>query len=219
MENRLLRITVWAIATILFILLSICLLFCVHFTPTIDGSIQSNLIQSGVSHDVTAVLLNFRALDTLLEIGVIFLALLAISALKPYFYYKLLSFESKVTDTFVAFLFPIIALSAFYILYIGSYKSGGAFGASALLAGGIIVLRLVKPKYFENFKESYLRMVYTSGLLFFASVGIATLFFGSFLHYRNDIATLFIISIETVLTANLAFILSSFFITATGKFR
>ena len=50
--------------------------------PAIDlrPLVSANLAQSGVAHPVTAVLLNFRGFDTLLEIAVMLVALLGVLA-------------------------------------------------------------------------------------------------------------------------------------------
>jgi len=219
MKSKLFHTLVLSGAFFLFVVLCSALFLLDRFEPVIAEDIIKKLPYSGVSHDVTAVLLNFRALDTLMEVGVIFLALMAIYTVKPHFRYKPLSFENTITNTFVALLFPLIVLCSFYILYGGSYQSGGAFAAAALLAGGIIVLRLVKPRYLSDLQELSLRFVYVSGLLFFILVGIWTLLSGSFLEYRGDIATFFIISIESVLTLSLAVILATYFINAVQRFK
>ena len=219
MKRKLFHTLLYIGALCVFILLCSTLLSLKKFDPVIDQHIIHHLTESGVTHDVTAVLLNFRALDTLLEVGVVLLALIAIYTLDPHFRYKPISSENTITNTFVALLFPLIVLCAFYLLYSGSYQSGGAFAAAALLAGGIIILRLVKPGYLSDLQELSLRFVYVSGLLFFVGVGTGTLFFGSFLEYRNTMATFLIVSIETVLTVSLGVILSTYFINAVQRFK
>ena len=217
MKHKLLSVFVWGAAFILFLLLAAALAPLEEFEPLIDKEVSRHLAQSGVSHGVTAVLLNFRSLDTLLEVGVLLIALIAIYAIRPYFHYKPLTSENIITNTYVSLLFPLILLSSFYVFYGGSYQSGGAFGAAALLAGGIIVLQLVKPRHFYELRETLLRFAYVSGLLFFVFVGVATLFFGSFLEYRNEVATVAIVSIEAFLTLSLAIILASYFINAVQR--
>ena len=217
MPNRALRLLLYLMAFILFGVMS----FILTDIKTLDSSIHSELFKamehSGVTFELTAVLLNFRALDTLLEVAVVLLALVAISALEPHFSYTPLSFESTITNTFVAILFPFITLYAFYILYSGSYQSGGAFSAAALLAGGIIILRLLKPRSLLMPKESTLRLLYVAGLFYFVSVGAITLLFGSFLEYRATLASFYIVSIESVLTLSLGAILSAYFINAVRR--
>ncbi len=219
MKTKLFKLLIWTGAFMVFVVLSTLLLNIQTPNKPIDLLITQELQNSGVSHNVTAILLNFRALDTLLEVGVILLALVAIYAITPHYRYTPLSFESTITNIFVSILFPLIVLSAFYIFYSGSYQSGGAFGAAALLAGGFIILRLVKPLYFNNIKETKLRLIYASGLSFFTFVGVITLFDGSFLEYRKTQATFFIVSIEFILSISLAAILAGFFINGVQRFR
>jgi multisubunit Na+/H+ antiporter MnhB subunit len=219
MQSRFFHALVYLLAFVLFLTLSFVLLTLESFEPLIQKEVAAEMFHSGVTHEVTAILLNFRALDTLLEVAVILLALIAIYTLAPHFRYLPETFESTITNTFVSLLFPFIVICAFYIFYSGSYQSGGAFGAAALLAGGIIILRLVKPCYPLELHEVLLRFVYGSGLLYFVSVGIATLFFGSFLEYKGAVATFFILSIEMLLTLSLAAILATYFINAIEKLK
>ncbi|MFP4332668.1 MAG: MnhB domain-containing protein [Campylobacterales bacterium] len=219
MRSKIFHTFVWIVGFFTFTVLSFTFIGLIGFEPVIENYVEANIDSSGVSHSVTAILLNFRALDTLLEVGVIFLAIVLFYTITPHFAYKPLSFESGVTNTFVSLLFPIIVFSSFYILYIGSYTSGGAFGAAALLAGGFIIVRLIKPTYLSNLKDRNLRLMYASGFLFFTLVGIGALFFGSFLYYKDTLATIVILSVETVLMLSLSAILSSFFINATQRLK
>ncbi|MBE0514521.1 MnhB domain-containing protein [Sulfurimonas sp.] len=184
------------------------------FSPKLDTLVQADLAMSGVSHDVTAVLLNFRALDTLLEVGVVLLALMGIQVVSPHFRYKPYTEANTITDIYIAILLPVIILSALYLLLAGSYKSGGAFVASALLAGGIIILKLTKPKLFVSLEKLHLRFLSALGLLFFVGIGVLTLIEGLFLQYPLSYASTLILMIETLLMFSLAIILASFFINA-----
>ena len=116
--------------------------------------ITQEMMNSKISHEITSILLDFRSLDTLLEVAVIFLALIGIKTISPLFRYKPLSFPLLITDTYVSLIFPVIVIVAFYILTSGAYQSGGAFQASAILAGGFIIIRLTKPDYLNNNKSS-----------------------------------------------------------------
>ena len=210
---------VWTLAVLLFFILSFASLSIDGFNPVIDSIVQSKLAMSGANHDVTAVLLNFRSLDTMLEVGVILLALVAIYTISPHFRYKPLSFSNNMTDTYVALVFPPLFLIALYILNIGTYKSGGAFQAAALMAGGVIIIKLVKPQFLSNIKERMLKFAYVFGLFFFILVGLATMFNGAFLYYPKEYAYLFILAIETFLTLSLGAILAAFFIIGVHRFK
>jgi multisubunit Na+/H+ antiporter MnhB subunit len=108
--------------------------------PGLRPLVGAKLESSGVVNPVTAVLLNFRAYDTVLEIGVLLAAGLACwtgpSATTwprtPEPHLRLL----------VRFLTPLLLVTAGYLLWAGSTLPGGAFQAGALLAGGG-VLRLL----------------------------------------------------------------------------
>ena len=101
---------------------------------------QENLATSGVSNPVTAVLLNFRAYDTLLELAVLLTAVLGIFALGP----ARPGYRSAgpVFDSLAHWLVPVLILTAGYLLWVGAHAPGGAFQAGAILAAAGVVLRL-----------------------------------------------------------------------------
>lgn len=204
---------------ILFIIIFLAVFSIDGFNPILNNMVTQNMDISGVEHEVTAVLLNFRSIDTMLEIAVILSTLVGIYTVYPHFRYRPLSFASNITDTFVSLIVPLIFLSAIYILSIGVYKSGGAFPAAALIAGGIIIIKLVKPNYLVDIKISYLRFVYSFGLLVFVFVGILCMFDGYFLQYDESFTFLYILLIETSLTLSLGAILAAFFITGIHRFK
>lgn len=207
---------VWGVGIVFFILLCSVLFSLAPFNTTLATQVTANLDKSGVSHEVTAVLLNFRSLDTLLEVAVIMLSLVAIALVRPLYLHQLPYFSSKVIHTFTALIFPVIAISAVYILYSGAFQSGGAFQAAAMLGGGFIMMHLNNPKVL-NIKTLYLRIFYSIGLFIFLSVGVLTLFNGAFLHYPQGYAYYFILCIESILMFSLAAILGAYFIQATKR--
>lgn len=98
-----------------------------------------------VSHPVTTVLLDLRALDTLLEIAVLTAAVLAALALHRD---GTLAAVALPTDTrpvlrgFVHLAVPLVLLLVGWFLVAGSSRPGGAFQAGALLAGAALLLAL-----------------------------------------------------------------------------
>ncbi|MFN3580603.1 MAG: hydrogenase subunit MbhD domain-containing protein [Pseudomonas sp.] len=108
--------------------------------PVLPGQVMLALDDSGASHPVTAVLLNFRSWDTLLELVVLLLALLGVRQLRPRtsalpVAWPLLSAWSRV-------LAPLAVMVGGYLLWRGSHAPGGAFQAGAVLAAGAVILRL-----------------------------------------------------------------------------
>lgn len=100
--------------------------------------------ESGVAHPVTAVLLAFRAYDTLLEVAVLALAVLVAVALPPRETVApaRAAMRRPVLDGLVRVVTPVVALAAAWLLVAGSTGPGGAFQAGALLAGVLVLLRL-----------------------------------------------------------------------------
>lgn len=103
-------------------------------------ALAAHIAQSGVSNPVTAVLLNFRAYDTLLELAVLLAAVLGIMAVGP----ARPGFlpPGPVLGALVNGLVPLLIVVAGYLLWAGAHAPGGAFQAGALLAAAAIMLRL-----------------------------------------------------------------------------
>ena len=102
--------------------------------------ISAQLPNSGVTNPVTAVLLNFRAYDTLLELAVLLAAALGILAMgparPPY------RTAGPLLKGLIRWLVPLLILTAGYLLWAGAHAPGGAFQAGALLAAAAVMLRL-----------------------------------------------------------------------------
>jgi multisubunit Na+/H+ antiporter MnhB subunit len=217
--NSFFKIILAILAFLLFSLLSFLLLNIKPFENSLENMVTKEMTNSKITHEITSILLDFRSLDTLLEVAVIFLALIGIKTISPLFRYKPLSFPLLITDTYVSLIFPVIVIVAFYILTSGAYQSGGAFQASAILAGGFIIIRLTKPDYLNNIKELLLRFFYSIGLLYFILIGIFTLFNGNFLEYPKEYSYYLIVSIESFLTISLSVILANYFINGIQRFK
>lgn len=103
--------------------------------------VEANLPSSGVSNPVTAVLLNFRGYDTLLEIAVLVVAGATCWA------HRGVTLPQPAPEghlrALLALLTPLLVLVAGYLLWRGSFAPGGAFQAGALLAGGGVLRLLV----------------------------------------------------------------------------
>jgi multisubunit Na+/H+ antiporter MnhB subunit len=216
--NRLAHAFVFIAGTCMFAMLAYTLVL-VSYENTLEQTVEKAMHDHAISHDVTAVLLDFRSLDTLLEVAVIVMALVGIKALSPHFRYRPRSFEMMMTNTYVALVFPIIVITALYILNSGTYQSGGAFAASALLAGGFIIIRLTKPTHLRHLKETHLRFIYCVGLLFFILIGLLSLFYGNFMQYPHTYSYWLIFCIEAMLTLSLSVILATYFINAVQRFK
>ncbi len=165
------------------------------------------LSQSAIGNPVTAVLLDFRSYDTLLEVGVLLFAAFAVAKLSGPVADR---FEKRRTmlSFLSSHLAPVLALVAGYLLYQGMDGSGGAFQASALLAAAGVLFSLSgQPLARQEALESRFWLM-GSGFVFFFLVGIAlALKQGHLLAYAPQWQSAAILSIEIALTFSLAYAL------------
>lgn len=200
-------------------------------------AVAEHLSQSGVSHPVTAVLLNFRAYDTLLELAVLVLALLGILAAgvvpgrgshagpKPgsplgdpmnpatpdgrALQNAAADATGPVLQTFVQLVAPMMVLLAAYLLWIGATAPGGAFQAGAVLGatGGLLVLVRVLEP--TMLTTWGVRVTVIGGVGVFILVGIWPMVSGNaFLEYPPGLAKWLILLIEVAATLSIAAILA-----------
>jgi multisubunit Na+/H+ antiporter MnhB subunit len=172
--------------------------------------------ETGVGNPVTAVLLDFRAFDTLLEIAVLVAGVLAVWALergRPAVPAPATAESEPVLTTLVRWIVPLAVLAAIYLGWVGTWGPGGAFQAGALLAGaGVLLLAagLLRPR---PPGAPVVRALTAAGLLVFTGVAIHTLLAtGSLLRYPAGQAYALILLIEAVLTLSIAAILAELFV-------
>ena len=175
-----------------------------------------NMQESGVSHQVTAVLLNFRAYDTLLEMVVLLLALLAVWSLdKPATQNrkKLKISTGPILDTLTRLLIPVLILVTAYLLWVGAHAPGGAFQAGSVLAASGVLLLLAGWHVPDKLTTLPLRIVLIAGPAVFIIVSALTLLLeGHLLKFPVAQAGLFIVILETVATLSIGATLAALFI-------
>lgn len=179
--------------------------------------VADNLERSGVRHPVTAVLLNFRSYDTLLEIGVLVIAGIAGTSMA-----RTASLEDPGLRTSDALLqalqrwfVPLMLVLAGYLLWAGADRPGGAFQAGAVLAATGVLMRLGGiPMAFLR-PGLLLRLGLALGFAVFLVVALASAWGGeAFLAYPPALAKTLILVIETVLTFSIAMVLLALFVSA-----
>jgi multisubunit Na+/H+ antiporter MnhB subunit len=163
---------------------------------TLPQAISANLEASGVSNPVTAVLLNFRAYDTLLELAVLLTAVLGILAMgRATAGYR---HAGPIFDGLVSWLVPVLILTAGYLLWVGAHAPGGAFQAGATLAAAGVVLHLAGRPLTGLPAGSGLRILMAAGVAVFLAVGLSLLVMGQpFLGYPPAWAGALILIIES----------------------
>jgi multisubunit Na+/H+ antiporter MnhB subunit len=166
-------------------------------------AVNAHIAESGVSNPVTAVLLNFRAYDTLLELVVLLTAVLGIFALGE----ERQAYQpaGQVFDGLARWLIPILILTAGYLLWVGAHAPGGAFQAGATLAAAGVLLRLAGQHNIGLLKDNLLHTMITGGAGVFLLVGLSMLLLGrSFLQYPPALAGTLILIIETAAMLSIA---------------
>lgn len=192
--------------------------------PAVDlrGAVAANLAVSGVTHPVTAVLLNFRGYDTLLEVAVLLLALLGMrvvaggqadpaagsSAPPP---------ADPVLQTLARLAAPLMILVAGYLLWAGAHRPGGAFQAGAVLAAAMVLLHLAGLLPAWGAPRRWLRLGLAGGLLIFLALAAILLGQGALLRYPPESAGALILLIEAGLTLSLGLILAGLFLVLSGS--
>ncbi len=180
--------------------------------PGLGGQVAASLGASGVSHPVTAVLLNFRGYDTLLEMTVLLTALLGTWSLGP-------APEStqappgRVLDTLTRSVLPAFVLVAAYLLWVGAHAPGGAFQAGSVL-GAAGVLQLLAGWTFPARATGWpLRAALAAGAAAFVAVALWTLLAeGRLLEFPRDMAGGLILMLETSASLSIGATLTALFL-------
>ena len=182
------------------------------FSDQMSALISSKIPISGVDNPVTAVLLNFRGYDTLLEIGVLLLAAVGVLSVAPSAVMRADSSPSPILVLLLRLMLPFIILVSGYILWIGKYAPGGAFQAGAVLAAGGILLVTAAVRF--NLSASKAMPLATGiGLLIFLIMALATMMVcGNFLQYPVTLAGTLILVIEAAATLSIAAALVRLFV-------
>jgi multisubunit Na+/H+ antiporter MnhB subunit len=179
----------------------------------LPAEVAAKLSASGVEHPVTAVLLNFRGYDTLLEVAVLLLALCGMLAAgagqertaggAP---------ADPVVQALARHAAPLMALAAVYLLWAGAHRAGGAFQAGAVLAAAAVLLNLARLLPAWASPGRWLRAGLACGLLVFLALAVALSGPGALLQYPSQQAGALILLIESALAVSLGLILAGLFL-------
>lgn len=175
----------------------------------------ARLAESGADNPVTAVLLNFRGYDTLLEIAVLLVAGLAVRALsEERIQPDRAHFEppGPVLTGLLRVVAPLVIVVAGYLLWVGGDAPGGAFQAGAVLASLGVLILLCDPLGVPAMPEWMERVLLTLGVFVFLSVGLAGMTLqGALLGYPRDWAPSLLLLIEAACSLSIAMVLVAVF--------
>jgi multisubunit Na+/H+ antiporter MnhB subunit len=156
------------------------------------------LAASGVANPVTAVLLNYRGYDTLLEVGVLLLAILGVWSLRRGEWPGGNLRDRPLLLSLLRILLPVLVLAAGYLLWIGAFAPGGAFQGGALLGGALVLAMLGNLAWKALHHQALLRAGLVAGVLVFVAVGATTLALtGGLLRYPPGAGGTWILVIES----------------------
>ena len=182
-----------------------------ELAPTLAAPVAANLAATGLGNPVTAVLMAYRAIDTLLEVVVLLLALLGVWSLAPDrlwgglpgLHYRadpdgILTFDAQL-------LVPIGILVGIHIFWVGSVAPGGEFQGATILAAMWILTTLSGLVDAPAVSRPWLRLLLIAGPAVFVAIGLAGFAMaGAFLAYPMEHAKLLILIIEVPVTLSIA---------------
>lgn len=183
------------------------------------AAVAAHLAESGVTHPVTAVLLNYRGYDTLLEIAVLLLALLAILAVVGDAPASPSRAAHPLLQALARLAVPLMVVIAVYLLWAGAFRPGGAFQAGAVLAAAAVLLHLVGLLSGWRTPGLRLRIGLAAGFALFLALAAGLLTQGSLLQFPPSAAGVLILLIESGLTVSLALILAGLLLFLSGEDR
>lgn len=173
-------------------------------------AVSANLDAAGVENPVTAVLLNFRGWDTLLESVVLLAALVGVWSVsrdeawggRPGL--RQHARPGGVLASFGRLLPPVGMMLGIYLVWAGSSRPGGAFqGGTVLAAVALLAMMggLMRPPPLSSRR---MRLVLVAGPAVFLAVGLVGAVAGTFMGLRPDLAKPLILMIESALTLSIA---------------
>lgn len=175
--------------------------------PSLAPEARSALPGTDLGNAVTAVLMVFRALDTLLEKVVLLLALVAVWSLAPdpawggrpaYEWAR----EGNAPLLFLARkIIPVGLLMGVFLFWVGADEPGGAFAGGAVIAAMFLLAFLARLQPVPRIQGFLLRGAAALGIAVFLGVGLTGLATGAgFLAYPDGWIKPVIVGIEVAMT-------------------
>lgn len=178
--------------------------------------VQESMQHSGISHPVTAVLINFRGFDTWLELGVLLLAMEGMLCVRgcPGLEIIVPPLRSTVMlEWLVRGLFPLMILASGYLLLKGSSAPGGAFQAGVVLGAGLLLLWMAGHPSLTKLPRTAWHVLFAAGFGSFLAAGSICLLQGrAFFEFRPATAKFVMLFMETAATISIASIMTGLFL-------
>jgi multisubunit Na+/H+ antiporter MnhB subunit len=213
------RLLIRALAAVVSGLVALALVLCVlnlpDPPPTLAPEAMAHIAPTGVGNPITAVLLAYRAMDTLLEAIVLVLALIGVWSLAPDAAWGgrpgplhradpngILAYLARVLP-------PIGIIVGLYIFWTGADAPGGKFQGATIVAAMWLLVIMAGLSDTPPINRRWVRAGLVAGPLVFIAIGLAgAATAGAFLAYPDGYAKPLIIAIELALMPTLALILA-----------
>lgn len=209
------RVAAALVAACVTVALGIAVLALPDPAPTLAPQTAASIATTGVGNPLTAVLVAFRAMDTLLEAIVVLFALIGVWSLAPDRFWGGRpgtlhhSDPDGVLAYFARVLPPIGVVVGVYIFWVGADFPGGKFQGATLLAAMWLLAVIAGLADTPPIGRTWLRAALVAGPVVFLAVGAAGVAFaGAFLGYPDGYAKPLIKVIEWALFPSLALTLA-----------
>ena len=178
--------------------------------PTLAPEATRQLAATGLGNPVTAVLMAYRALDTMLEKVVLLLALVAVWSLapdrfwggRPAFGYRVEAGGPLIFLTRI--LAPVGVIAGVYLFWVGADAPGGAFAGGAILSAMWLLGFLSGFALTPSIGGFWLRFTLVVGVCVFLSAGLAGFAIATgFLAYPAGLEKPVILLIEIAMTLSI----------------
>ncbi|MGY1457778.1 MULTISPECIES: hydrogenase subunit MbhD domain-containing protein [unclassified Luteimonas] len=195
--------------------LAACVLMLPDPAPTLAPQVAANMSVTGVGNPITAVLLAFRAMDTLLEAIVLLFALIGVWSLAPNRVWGGRPGPAHPADpngilAYIARVLPPVGIVvAIYIFWVGADAPGGKFQGATIVAAMWLLVIMSGLADAPAISRKWLRIGLVAGPVVFIATGFAgVLTAGAFLGYPDGYAKPLIVLIEVALMPSLAITLA-----------
>lgn len=179
--------------------------------PTLAPDAARHLPETGLGNPVTAVLMTWRAFDTMLEKVVLILAVIGVWSLAADRAWggiagpRPLAHQQGPLTFFAQLLPPVGIVVAIHIVWVGATEPGGAFQGGALLAAMAMIVMMARLGGAPPVDRRWLRIVLVAGPAMFLMIGVLGFFIAAgFLAYPDGIAKPLILFIEAFMVLSIA---------------
>ena len=179
--------------------------------PTLAPQAAQRLAETGLGNPVTAVLIAYRAFDTMLEKVVLVLAVVGVWSLAPDRFWGGAPGEARAarpepTLAFLAQVLPPIGiLVGLHIFWAGADEPGGAFQGGAILAAMWLILVMARLTEAPPIGALWLRLALVAGPAVFLAFGVAGVATASgYFAYPPGLAKPLILFIEAFMLLTIA---------------